>query len=53
MLGSLAGILAACAGPAVPIVLPIAASLVAAKWAYDVYQQSYVFQLSWYIIELH
>ena len=45
MLGSLAGILAACAGPTIPIVLPIAASLVVAKWAYDVYQQSYVFQL--------
>lgn len=54
MLGSLAGILAACAGPAVPIVLPIAASLVVAKWAYDVYKQSQLTlqRLMAYIVDL-
>jgi hypothetical protein len=40
MLGTIAGIVAALAGPAAPIVLPIAASFVLAKWVYDVYRQS-------------
>lgn len=40
--GAVAGILAVLAGPAAPIVLPIVASVVIAKWAYDVYKLSYV-----------
>jgi hypothetical protein len=40
MVGAIAGIVSALAGPAAPIVVPIAGCLVLAKWAYDVYQQS-------------
>jgi hypothetical protein len=36
----------ALAGPAAPVVLPIATSVVLAKWVYDVYQQSCVAFLS-------
>ncbi|KAG1722913.1 hypothetical protein EDB19DRAFT_1954343 [Suillus lakei] len=38
--GAIAGIVAVLAGPAAPIVVPIVASVVIAKWAYDVYQLS-------------
>jgi len=40
--GAIAGIVSVLAGPAAPIVVPIVASVVIAKWAYDVYQLSYV-----------
>jgi hypothetical protein len=46
LIASIAGTVGALAGPAAPIVLPIAASLVLAKWVYDVYQQSCVAFLS-------
>ncbi|KAG1777955.1 hypothetical protein EV702DRAFT_1027256 [Suillus placidus] len=42
IVGTVAGIVSALAGPAAPIVAPIMASVVIAKWAYDVYQQSRV-----------
>lgn len=42
MVATLAGAVSALSGPAAPIVIPIAASLVFAKWVYDVYRQSYV-----------
>lgn len=32
-------------GAAAPIVLPIAATMVFAKWVYDVYQQTYAITL--------
>lgn len=38
--GAIAGIVSVLAGPAVPIVVPIVASAVIAKWVYDVYQLS-------------
>ncbi|KAG1898832.1 uncharacterized protein F5891DRAFT_440057 [Suillus fuscotomentosus] len=41
MVGTIAGIVSALAGPAAPIVVPIAAGAVLAKWAYDVYQLSH------------
>jgi len=40
MVGAIAGIVSALAGPAAPIVVPIVGCLVLAKWVYDVYQQS-------------
>jgi hypothetical protein len=40
MVGTIAGIVSGLAGPAAPIVIPIAGCFVLAKWAYDVYQQS-------------
>lgn len=40
MVGAIAGIVSALAGPAAPIVIPIAGCCVAAKWVYDIYQQS-------------
>lgn len=40
MVGAIAGIVSALAGPAAPIVVPIASCLVLAKWVYDVYKQS-------------
>lgn len=40
MVGAIAGIVSALAGPAAPIIMPIAGCFVLAKWAYDVYQQS-------------
>ncbi|KAG2143581.1 hypothetical protein DEU56DRAFT_242395 [Suillus clintonianus] len=41
MVGTIAGIMAALAGPAAPIVVPIAAGVVLAVWAHDVYQISH------------
>ncbi|KAG2754210.1 hypothetical protein P692DRAFT_20796562 [Suillus brevipes Sb2] len=38
--GAVAGIVAVLAGPAAPIVLPIVAGVVVAKWVYDVYKLS-------------
>jgi len=54
MVGAIAGIVTALAGPAAPIVLPIAGSLVLAKWVYDVYQQSHdtLRRLMTYIVDL-
>ncbi|OJA14807.1 hypothetical protein AZE42_04187 [Rhizopogon vesiculosus] len=40
--GAIAGIVSALSGPAAPIVVPIMASMVFAKWVYDTYQLSYV-----------
>jgi hypothetical protein len=40
MVGTIAGIVSALAGPAAPIVVPIAASAVLAVWVHDVYQIS-------------
>ncbi|KAJ8581722.1 hypothetical protein M405DRAFT_831972 [Rhizopogon salebrosus TDB-379] len=40
MVGAITGILTPLAGVAAPIVVPIAASVVLAKWVYDVYQAS-------------
>ncbi|KAJ8597136.1 hypothetical protein M405DRAFT_928301 [Rhizopogon salebrosus TDB-379] len=54
LIASIAGTVGALAGPAAPIVLPIAAGLVLAKWVYDVYQQSRVVQQRFmtYIVDL-
>ena len=41
-MSDIAGIISAVSGPAAPIVIPIAAALVAAKWIYDVYQETCV-----------
>ncbi|KAG2348295.1 hypothetical protein BDR05DRAFT_995709 [Suillus weaverae] len=41
MVGTIAGIVSALAGPAAPIVVPIAASAVFAVWVHDVYQISH------------
>ncbi|KAG2746369.1 hypothetical protein P692DRAFT_20836176 [Suillus brevipes Sb2] len=41
MVGTIAAIVSALAGPAAPIVVPIAAGAVLAVWAHDVYQISY------------
>ncbi|KAG1892897.1 uncharacterized protein F5891DRAFT_1068363 [Suillus fuscotomentosus] len=40
IVGTIAGILSALAGPAAPIVVPIVASVVVAHWVYEVYQRS-------------
>jgi len=40
MVGTIAGIVSALAGPAAPIVVPIAASAVLVTWLYEVYKQS-------------
>jgi hypothetical protein len=40
MVGAITSILTPLAGLAAPIVVPIAASVVLAKWVYDVYQAS-------------
>ena len=40
MAGTIAGIVSSLAAPAAPIVVPILGIFVAAKWVYDVYQQS-------------
>jgi hypothetical protein len=40
MVGTIAGIVSALAGPAAPVVVPIAASAVLATWLYQVYKQS-------------
>ncbi|KAF8805972.1 hypothetical protein BYT27DRAFT_6650089 [Phlegmacium glaucopus] len=54
MVGAIAGIVSVLAGPAAPIVVPIAGCLVLAKWAYDVYQQSHdtLRRLMTYIVDL-
>jgi len=54
MVGAIAGIVSALAGPAAPIVMPIAGCFVLAKWAYDVYQQSHgtLRRMMAYIIDL-
>jgi GTP-binding protein EngB required for normal cell division len=41
IVGTIAGIMSALAGPAAPIVVPIAASIVLALWVRDVYQTSH------------
>ncbi|KAG1858794.1 hypothetical protein DFJ58DRAFT_781762 [Suillus subalutaceus] len=41
MVGTIAGIVSALAGPAAPIVVPIAAGVVLAVWVHDVYQMSH------------
>ncbi|KAG2137874.1 uncharacterized protein EDB93DRAFT_1090977, partial [Suillus bovinus] len=48
VVGTIVGIVSALAGPAAPIVVPIVASVVVAKWAHDVYQRSYVLLLILY-----
>ncbi|KAL0947982.1 hypothetical protein HGRIS_010608 [Hohenbuehelia grisea] len=40
LIGTIAGVVGGLSGPAAPIVIPIVASFVFAKWVYDVYQQS-------------
>jgi len=54
MVGAIAGVVSALAGPAAPIVVPIAGCLVLAKWVYDVYQQSHdtLRRLMTYIVDL-
>lgn len=54
MVGTIAGIISALAGPATPIVVPIAASVVLAVWIHDVYQLSRAVlqRFMTYIIEL-
>jgi hypothetical protein len=42
MVAAIAGIVSALSGPAAPIVVPIAASVVLAKWVHDMYKISYV-----------
>jgi hypothetical protein len=44
MVGTIAAIVSALAGPAAPIVVPIAAGAVLAIWVHDVYQISYALQ---------
>ncbi|KAJ8483085.1 hypothetical protein ONZ45_g14726 [Pleurotus djamor] len=54
LLGAAAGIVGGLSGPAAPIVVPILACFIFAKWAYDVYQQSgeVLRHLMSYIIDL-
>ncbi|KAJ8597151.1 hypothetical protein M405DRAFT_836649 [Rhizopogon salebrosus TDB-379] len=54
LIASIAGTVGALAGPAALIVLPIAVSVALAKWAYDVYKQSFVVQQRFmaYIVDL-
>ncbi|KAG6918821.1 hypothetical protein DXG01_011224 [Tephrocybe rancida] len=54
LVAGIAGIVSVLAGPAAPIVIPIAASFVLAKWVYDMYQQTAVVLklLMSYIIDL-
>ncbi|KAF7419488.1 hypothetical protein PC9H_002079 [Pleurotus ostreatus] len=40
LVGTIAGIIGGLSGPAAPIVIPIVATVVFAKWVYDVYKQS-------------
>ena len=47
MVAAIAGILSALAGPAAPIVVPIATGVVLAAWVYEVYQSSYVLLLKY------
>jgi hypothetical protein len=44
MVGTIAGIVSALAGPVAPIVVPIAVGAVLAVWVHDVYQISYASQ---------
>ncbi|KAG2034763.1 hypothetical protein BDR03DRAFT_1013208 [Suillus americanus] len=52
--GAIAGIVSVLAGPVAPIVVPIVASVVIAKWVYDVYQLSgaVLMRLIAYIVDL-
>ncbi|EDR01832.1 uncharacterized protein LACBIDRAFT_332854 [Laccaria bicolor S238N-H82] len=43
LLGALTMLIGGLTAPAAPIVIPIVASLLLAKWIFDVYKQSYVF----------
>ncbi|KAG1726783.1 uncharacterized protein EDB91DRAFT_1165595 [Suillus paluster] len=54
MVGTIAGIMSALAGPAAPIVVPIVAGVVLAVWVHDVYQQSCVVlqRFMTYIVDL-
>ncbi|KAG1735752.1 uncharacterized protein EDB91DRAFT_552075 [Suillus paluster] len=54
MVGTIAAIMSALAGPAAPIVVPIAAGVVLAIWVYDVYQVSRVVlqRVMSYIVDL-
>ncbi|KAG6817473.1 hypothetical protein H0H93_007267, partial [Arthromyces matolae] len=54
LVAGIAGIVSVFAGPAAPIVIPIAASFVLAKWVFDVYRQTTVVLrlLMTYIIDL-
>jgi len=54
MVGTIAGIVSALAGPAAPIVVPLAAGAVLAVWLYAVYQQSHetLRRLLAYIVDL-
>lgn len=54
MVGTIAGIASALAGPAAPIIVPIAVSVVVVKWVHEVYQQSCAALLRFmeYIIDL-
>jgi hypothetical protein len=54
VVAALAGIVSTLAGPAAPIVIPIAAAVVIGKWVYDVYEQSAVTlqRLMAYIVDL-
>ncbi|KAG1869347.1 hypothetical protein DFJ58DRAFT_60635 [Suillus subalutaceus] len=45
IVGTIATIVSALSGPAAPIVVPIAASVVIASWVYEVYEQTYVLLL--------
>ena len=42
LFGALTALVGGLSGPAAPIVIPIAAAVVLAKWGYDVYKQSCV-----------
>ncbi|KAG1869391.1 hypothetical protein DFJ58DRAFT_742466 [Suillus subalutaceus] len=54
IVGTIAGIASALAGPAAPIIVPIAVSVVVVKWVHEVYQQSCAALLRFmeYIIDL-
>lgn len=54
LVGTIAGIMSALAGPAAPIVVPIAASIVLALWVRDVYQTSHAVlqRFMCYIVDL-
>jgi len=45
IVGTIASVVSALSGPAVPIVIPIVASVVIASWVYEVYEQTYVLLL--------
>jgi len=54
LVAGIAGIVSALSGPAAPIVIPIAAAFVLAKWTFDVYQKTTAVlrRLMTYIIDL-